>query len=302
MLDTVRALGYRLRTRPRLGRWALRLIPDLPWTVRIAGLGPFRIRLRRNRSWWLRDPLESERVPFAILRRLVRPGDVVYDIGANLGLYTRYLVTALGAARVVAFEPAADNRVLLERNLALAGLGERVAVLPLAIGDEDSSAEFQVDDMQSASGTLSKVTGGAPCVGRGNLGLGPLTTEVACRSLDSLAAEGLPRPDVIKVDVEGAEALLLRGARRLLREAGPSLLIELHGAELAREVLPILADLGYACAAKVSPRLHAGGFGPVDPSLLPLVEGPYDVHFLVAVRDAAGLEPFAQPSFLAETA
>jgi len=295
MLQAIRWLGYRLRTHPRLGRWALRLIPNLPWTVRIAGIGPFRIRLRQNRSWWLRDPLESESFPFAMLRHLVRPGDLVYDVGANLGLYTRFLVTALGAGRVVAFEPSADNRILLAQNLALAGIEARVTVLPSAIADTDGTAEFQVDDRQSTSGTLSRVTGGGPSVGRSNLGLGPLTAQVACRSLDSLVAEGLPKPDVIKVDVEGAEALLLRGACDLLRGTGPRLLIELHGAEVTREVLPILADLGYACAGKVSPRIHPGGFGRIDPSTLPMVEGPYDIHFVIAVRDAADLDGLGGP-------
>jgi FkbM family methyltransferase len=295
MLGPVRSLAYRLRSHPRLGRWALRLVPDLPWTVEVAGLGPLRIHLRRHRSFWLRDPLESESFPFAMLRHLVRTGDVVYDAGANLGLYSRYLITALGASQVIAFEPVASNRDLLVRNLALGDVASRVTVLPVALGDEDGSAEFQVDDMQSTSGTLSQVTGGEPCVGRQNLGLGPLVTRVVCRRLDSLVAEGLPLPDVIKIDVEGAEALLLAGADRLLRDRGPRLLIELHGAAVARRVLSILDGLGYACVAKVSPRIHPGGFGPVGPAILSEVEGLYDVHFLAASRDPKDL-PVSWPT------
>src|SRR5947209_7591818 len=126
MLGVIRSLAYRLRTRPRLGRWALAMVPDWPWTVQIAGIGPLRIHLRRNRSFWLRDPLESESFPFAMLRGLVHPGDVVYDAGANLGLYCRYLVSALGAGRVVAFEPVAANREVLAQNLALGGIADRV--------------------------------------------------------------------------------------------------------------------------------------------------------------------------------
>lgn len=290
MLSAVRNLAYRLRTRPVLGRWALRAIPDVPWTLPVDGIGPFRLRLRRNRSLWLRTPLESESFPFAMLRHLVRPGDVVYDAGANLGLYARYLVSTLGAGRVVAFEPVPDNRALLVENLRLGGIEDRVTVLPVALADEDGEAEFQVDDMQSSSGTLSRVTGGEACVGRQNVGLGPLTARVPVRRLDTLIGEaGLPLPDVLKIDVEGAEELLLRGAASLLRERSPRLLVELHGAGHARAVLAFLLDLGYACAGKVVPELSPLGYARLDASFLPRIVGLYDIHFLVAARDAADL-------------
>lgn len=293
----VRPIAYRLRTRPRLGRWALRMIPDIRWTIRVAGLGPFRIRLRRNRSWWLRDPLDSESFPFAMLRCLVRPGDVVYDAGANLGLYARFLVAALQADQVIAFEPVAENRDLLGENLVLGGIASRVTVLPVALAAEDGEADFQLDDVQSASGTLSEVSGGAPCLGRRNLGLGPLTTTVARRRLDTVVTEWrLPPPDVIKVDVEGAEALLLRGAEATLRDRSPRLLIELHGADCARQVLRILDELGYVCAGKVSPRIDPGGYARVGPGVAAQIQGLYDLHFLVATRDVAELPlPSAAP-------
>jgi FkbM family methyltransferase len=289
-VSILRSLAYSLRTRPLLGRWALRMIPDIPWVLNVEGIGDFRVRLRRNRSFWLRKPLESESVPFAMLRRFVRPGDVVYDCGANLGLYDRYLVSTLKAGRVVAFEPAAENRRFLAANLALGGIADRVTVLPLALADEDGVAEFQVDDVQTSSGTLSKVTGGAPSEGRRNLRLAPLTDQVLCRRLDTVVREErLPPPDVIKIDVEGAEALLLRGAAETLRARGPRLVVELHGAAVAREVLELLHAHGYACAGKVAEHLHATGYGPIDLSMLPRVQGLYDVHFIAASRDPADL-------------
>ncbi|HEX4961536.1 MAG TPA: FkbM family methyltransferase [Thermoanaerobaculia bacterium] len=297
MIPLVRSLAYKLRTRPLLGRWALRMIPDVPWTLQVEGIGPFRVRLRRNRSWWLRQPLESESFPFAMLRHLVRPGSVVYDCGANLGLYCRFLVSTLGAGRVVAFEPVAENRRFLAANLALGGIEDRVTVLPMALADEDGTAEFQVDDVQTSSGTLSKVTGGGPSEGRRNLRLGPLTDQVLCRRLDTVVAEErLPPPDVLKIDVEGAEPLLLRGAAALLRTYRPGLVIELHGAAVAREVILLLDEIGYACAAKVSARLHPTGYGPVDPSMLPRVNGLYDIHFIVAVSDPAALPAAWEPT------
>jgi FkbM family methyltransferase len=290
LIPIVRSIALSLRTRPLLGRWALRMIPDLPWTLDVEGIGPFRVRLRRNRSLWLRKPLESESFPFAMLRRFVRPGDVVYDCGANLGLYDRFLTATLGASRVVAFEPSPENRRFLAANLALGGIADRVTILPMALADEDGVAEFQVDNVQTTSGTLSKVTAGGPSEGRRNLRLSPLTAQVLCRRLDTVVAEEkLPPPDVIKVDVEGAEALLLRGAAGTLRERGPRLVIELHGAAVAREVLSLLHDLGYACAGKVDPRLHPAGYGRIDPSMLPRVEGMYDVQFIAASRDPGDL-------------
>src|SRR5204862_6353343 len=90
-------------------------------------------------------------------------------------------------------------------------------------------------------------------------------------------------------DVEGAEPLLLRGAAELLRRHRPGLVIELHGAAVAREVILLLDELGYACAAKVSARLHPTGYGPVGPAMVPRVEGLYDVHFILAVADPAAL-------------
>jgi FkbM family methyltransferase len=290
LIPLIRYMAYALRTRPALGRWALRMIPDVPWTLNLDGIGPFRVRLRRNRSLWLRNPQESESFPFAMLRHFVRPGEVVYDCGANLGLYDRFLVSNLGAGRVVAFEPSEENRRFLAANLALGKIGDRTTVLPFALADEDGTAEFQVDDVQTTSGALSRVTGGEASEGRRNLRLAPLTIRVPCRRLDTVVAEErLPPPDVIKIDVEGAEGLLLRGATGLLRERGPRLVVELHGAGVAREVLELLFAQGYACAGKVGPHLHPAGYGPIDPSMLPRVRGLYDVHFIAASRDPANL-------------
>jgi FkbM family methyltransferase len=184
---------------------------------------------------------------------------------------------------------------MFNENIALAGIGGQVTLMAMALADEDGTVEFQVDDAQSSSGTLDKVTGGEPCVGRQNLGLGPRTTKVLCRRLDTLLAEGaLPPPHVIKIDVEGAEALLLRGAERLLREHSPKLLIELHGIREIRDVLALLDRMGYAVAGKVEPHLHPSGYGRVDASMAPRIQGQYDIHFMVAAKDPADLPATAE--------
>ena len=280
----LRPLASRLRTRPVLGRLALKLVPNLPVRIRIPTLGPFSIRLRQHRSYWLRDPLESERVPFSLLQAMVFPGDVAYDVGANIGLYTRLFAT-LGAREILAFEPMAANRRLHRRNLELGGV-DTCRCLPLALSDRDEEAEFQVDDMQSTSGTLDRVSGGAPAEGRRNLGMQPKTERVACRSLDSLVGAGeVPPPDLMKLDVEGAEALVLRGGLETLRNHHPRLVVELHGADVAREVATLLLDEGFSCRGWMIPALAPSGYGPVTRELVPRIRGLYDLHFLAASMD-----------------
>lgn len=281
----LRPLAYRLRTRPWLGRIALRLLPNVAVKTWIPEIGPLMIRLRQHRYYWLRDPLVTEREPFAMLRAMARPGDMVYDVGANIGLYTR-LLAGLGAGQIIAFEPVASNITLYRRNVALGGLDERVRCLPLALSDRDEEEEFQLDDMQSTSGTLDRVTGGAASEGRRNLGLAPKTERVVCRTIDSLVAAGeVPPPDLMKVDVEGAEALVLAGGVHVLETHRPRLLVELHGAAIARAVAELLLDLGYTCRGAVVRDLDPSGFTAVTRALLPKIRGLYDLHFLAAAPD-----------------
>lgn len=278
----LRPIAYRLRTHPLLGRIALRLLPNFVIEVRIPEIGPFLIRLRQHRYYWLRDPLVTEREPFAILRSMTRPGEVVYDVGANIGLYTRLMAT-LGAGEIVAFEPVAANRALYRRNVALGRIAERVRCLPLALSDRNEEGTFQLDDMQSTSGTLDRVTGGAASEGRRNLGLAPKTEWVVCRTLDSLVAAGeVPPPDLMKVDVEGAEEMVLAGGLHVLETHRPRLLVELHGAPVARAVAKRLLDLGYTCRGVVVPELDPSRFTAVTPALLPRIRGLYDLQFLAA--------------------
>lgn len=285
----VRAFSLWIRQRPVLSRWVLRVLPDLPISVRVGNLGKFRIGLRTHRSYWLRDPWEFERVPMTALRSLVESGDVVYDLGANIGLYTRFLVRELNAGTVVAFEPWEENRQRFLRNAQLGRIESKVRLLPYAIADFDGDAAFQVDNVQSTSGTLDAAQPGTPSTGRANIGLPPLVEIVGSRTLDSLVAEGLEPPRVLKIDVEGGEELVLRGAQHLLASHGPDLLIELHGAAIARNVLTFLLARGYACRG-FGAAAQPTGYGPFDRGHIPTIQGLYDLHFLVASRDPGRLE------------
>ncbi len=274
-----------IRSYPVLARFALGCIPDWHAHITIPQIGKLRIRLRRNRSLWLRPPLTHEWYPLATLRAFVRPTDTVWDVGANLGLYARWLVTHLKARHVCSFEPMAENLPELRHNLALGNVASQVAVVPWALSNEDGEVEFQVDDVQSASGAVNSVHAGKACVARAALGLPPKVEKVMSRTIDGILRAGdLPLPDVLKIDVEGAERMLLDGGREFFRKASPRLIIETHGLEVAKQCLEFLFDHGYTVAGCVptswNPRRHMR----LDPSVLTRMTDQYDVHFIVAAK------------------
>jgi FkbM family methyltransferase len=281
-MGVVSGLKNYVRTSPWLGRIALRTIPDFRWQVSIKPLGEFQIRLRQNRSYWLRSPLSHEGFMLEALHRLVHPGDVVYDIGANIGLYSRFLVQMCRASEVYAFEPMSGNLSLLKRNLEIGGCTSTVVLMPIAVGSEDGTAKFQVDDISSATGVLDAVTKGQACRSRHQYGLPPICETVQVARLDTLLLDQkLTLPNVLKIDIEGAEAMALCGAVRLLRERRPRLVIELHGANAAREVLTILWGFGYHCFG----YLETSGtldYHEITQKHLPQITERYSLHFIAA--------------------
>ncbi len=289
-----------LRRNPRLGRIALRCIPDLPINIRIDGIGAFRIRLRRNRAFWLRNPLSHEQYPVSALSYLTALDEecTIYDIGANIGLYTRFALQQFGAEKVVSFEPMHDNFSQLQANIRLAGLEDRVDAYPYAIADENEVVEFQIDDMQSETATLDRVTDGEAAEGRANLGLEPQTEKVEARTIDSLLSDGtIPPPDVVKIDVEGAERLVLQGAREMISTYSPYFLVEAHGAENAREILDLLFSMGYKAAGNVEGNLRRdeGWHRHLNKEDVSQIKGKYDLRFIMASPEIHDLPTELEP-------
>ena len=297
---SIQKLARWLRTKPVLGRAALNVIPDVPRTIEIAPIGRFRIRLRRNRSFWLRDPLTHEQFMLGALRRLVRPGDTVFDIGANIGLYVRFLKTCFGADRVVAFEPMKENAVDLAANVELLGAArDGVQILRLALSDHDGSELLQVDEIMSATAVLSSVSKGAPSEGHRAYGLPPRTELVETASLDTLIQGGkVPWPDVMKIDVEGAAGSVLGGGIESLRSRRPRLAVELHGPVEARSVVSLLHGLDYFCYGYMSDPSAAARYRRVIPQDTLTMASMYDLHFVVASTTeadvAAPIEDFSR--------
>ncbi|HMN96187.1 MAG TPA: FkbM family methyltransferase [Phycisphaerales bacterium] len=252
-----------VRRQPLLRRAAhgcVRAIPDSRWTTTVEGLGRVRIRLRRHR-WFLWEAFGAHDGPlFAAFDRLVVPGDPVWDIGANIGVYTRVLRQWFGAGPIVAIEPMADNFALLTANIALGprapgesgGPMADVTALRLALSDRAGEETLQVDDVTSGTAVLDSIAGGHASAGRRSAGLPPAIERVRVERLDDLiATEGLPAPRMMKIDTEGAEVQVLRGALETLRRHRPRLSIALHGVDKAEGTIALLDEVGYRVAAEV---------------------------------------------------
>lgn len=149
------------------------------------------------------EPLSAvphERGLIKVFNQIIRPADVVFDVGANLGLHT--LTFSKMAQKVIAFEP---NPALVEN------LRKTLASIPNAelhefcLSDRDASVEFHVSKWDHMLGSLANWSG-QPAD----------TIMVPSYALDSLLDKGLvPTPQVLKVDVEGAELLVFRGGEKL---------------------------------------------------------------------------------------
>ena len=171
--------------------------------------------------------------------QLVQPGSVAYDLGANIGYISLLLARRAGAAgRVYAFEALPSNLERLRFNLALNGLEQRVVVVPGAVGDTSLPVRFFV----GPSGGTGKMEGSA---GRQELDY-PGEISVPGIILDEFVyRDGNPPPQVVKIDIEGGEILALPGMRRILAEARPVVLLELHGPQAAQVAWEILQVCGY---------------------------------------------------------
>ena len=232
---------YRFRPLAGLLRGALnRAAPHgfTPVVVAAGGLQGLRLSLdlQEEKDYWL-GTYEPELQ--AAVAEIVQPGMLAYDVGANIGYISLLLARRVGAAgHVYAFEALPYNLERLGLNLQLSGLAERVTVVPAAVVEQKCPARFLV----GPSGGMGKAAGSA---GRQDV-VYSQTLEVDGLSLDEFVySEGNPPPQVIKMDIEGGEVLALPGMSRLLVEARPVILLELHGPEAARLVWETLRSAGY---------------------------------------------------------
>jgi FkbM family methyltransferase len=179
---------------------------------------------RSEKYFW--TGAHEERVQQVLVGILAR-GATFWDVGANIGFMSLIASRAVGdEGRVHAFEPLPANLERLRESIRLNGVNN-VTVHPFALARASGNAILHAHD--------SPLMWSLDPVGHSANGI-----DVACRTLDDVAAESGP-PDLVKIDVEGAELDVLRGGVELVRTACPPLIVEFTRAEMideARALLP----------------------------------------------------------------
>jgi FkbM family methyltransferase len=174
-----------------------------------------------------------ERAEIEMLRAAVRPGTIAIDVGANVGIFT--IPLALVAGEVWAIEPLRENAARVRENARRNGLAN-VAVFTAAAADEDGEVRFHLA-RDSVYGSTREVFDGHDT--------GETRVVPALRLDGEWLRRDRPSVSVLKVDVEGAELAVLRGARNLLENARPALLVEAGSAASLLEIDRFLLELGY---------------------------------------------------------
>jgi FkbM family methyltransferase len=163
----------------------------------------------------------------AVAKGVIRPGDVVVDGGTNVGVFALLAATVLkGNGRVFAFEPEPNTCSLLRRNIRWNGFDDVIQAEQQALADNDGICDFGVDWEEPM---LSSLVSSRPNSSR--------TIQVRSVRLDNfLAASGLTRVDVVKLDLEGGEPACIRGMQESIRYAR-CLILEVDQPRLEKQAI-----------------------------------------------------------------
>jgi FkbM family methyltransferase len=251
LLTAVRLISWMVRCSVKktvtvnFRKWGVQMLLPARWR----GMGKFIFVFREN--------YEPE---LAYLEEFLAPGKTFVDVGANFGIYTMVASKLVGeGGRVVAFEPTAQSFKVLTQNIILNGFKNALA-FQVALSEKAGTAQlyYGMDPVRNSLGKDPSWDGGAE--------------EVATESLDSvLQRTSVGWVDVIKIDVEGAEELVLRGANKVVTSMRPVIIYEInawastHLGLSKHGATKLLQGLGYDFyigkqPAKSSPEESSAGY------------------------------------------
>ena len=203
------------------------------------------VSILRNRDW--------QPGVWTALRSRLSAGAVLLDVGAHIGYFSLKGATMVGpTGRVVSFEPNPETLVQLRSNVAASGVESVVAVQPVAATDREQQLTlYATRGINTGASSLSQENAKA-------FDEAPQGYPVRGRAIDDVVAElGLTRVDAVKIDVEGAEVSVLRGALKTLSRFHPKIVLEVDERQLAgfntkpADIELLLKQAGYDHTRKV---------------------------------------------------
>jgi len=191
-------------------------------------------------GWSMGDLANWESREFLAVKRLLArlPVTVAWDIGANVGAWSLFLAGLHPQMQVISFEPDPENVRLLELNRKRNQI-DRIVIRELALSDSSGKTTFYADRLSGSTGSLIRNDGFTEVM----FGVKRRPINVQMSTIDAEVAGGTQPPEFIKIDVEGHELSVLRGARETLSKYRPSLLLEVS--MQAGGVADLLRSHGY---------------------------------------------------------
>jgi len=221
-----------------VGRWLIKRadfpvwlrIPDVPFKIR--GLS---ITHRALFSSGFQEP-NAQVLALTCMRRLGLSS--FWDVGANIGYYTWLLKAANPRLRCVMFEPLAENVRLIQRTISLNNLGAHIELVSAAASDRSGSGMLHVDLLGSATSSLEE----GQTFQEHHYGVAAGQQRVRLVSIDEERNRRVEPVDLLKIDVEGHEESVLRGALQTIGRDQPIIFVECHG---GRRPFSDLSRMGY---------------------------------------------------------
>jgi FkbM family methyltransferase len=191
---------------------------------------------------------EFSELESAFLAQLVKPGMTVVEVGANIGAHTVALSRLAGGGKIIAIEPQAEIFKLLCANLVMNSARN---VIPIHAASGESVGKVSIPAIDyTRPGNFGGVSAGVVP--------GKLATMVALTPLDAM--EDLAAVDVLKIDVEGMELDVLRGAAAVIARSRPMLYVENDRKEKSPALIQHLLGIGYRCYWHVPPLFNADNY------------------------------------------
>ena len=220
----------------------------------------------RHKGYWFHGR-ERQRKSMTLCARLIRDGDVVFDVGGHIGYMALYFASLVGACgRVFSFEPASSNLPYIHANVERA-THNNVVLVEQAVGAENGFTTFWSEELTGQNGSLIPGYSAIDANAKSH-GVRAQTQELTLEmvTLDSFAGRVEVAPSFAKIDVEGAESLVLRGMRDILAGERPRIMIEVTNQP--ERVFETLAGADYLLFDEKQRRVSdPGEFAEAGPNL-----------------------------------